>query len=646
MSDKGGMAHDRLKVLLVDDDSAFLKVTQKILEQNHCIVRTANSQEAALSVVLNEIVHLAFIDCVLLCSEGTELVRKIRELLGNSVEMALVSGIVSKSSVENCLQKESCSFLKKPLKPSDIERTVNETKAKTLQQASDNILIRHFGPERGAERKLKQLFSLSKTDDLRFFLSLSGLFGIEGSFSVGFHRPAKPRNVLFIKNGAVVDYTTEDRESFWNILRENHILTEKEKAILSGRNMSQNIRILLAKGFISPHRITDIKTKLLFQDLKSLKGEKEIQVFVDFSKAETEWLSIPQNDFGDEVFSFLKDGPFTKFQELAERDLTGEALIKQTQPPSRLSSIKVPEGLKEGMRFSEMKAEGDSPEKFYAEFFYLFLQGGILVTENSFNKQYEYLKERYVKLEELFKNKKPREIFQLLSGLSGKEMSDEGQVIKTHRNFMNFNHIDKMPSGLPKHITVSVNSASFQINERRLELTSKETSQKKSKEEINQKALKMIETHKKQKMCQELLEKENYMEGFKVLSSLSDEIMSGELKCKLLYLWIAFQKPAVGTTEDKKSKFFHEINIAPPAERKSCLYLFILGLFYASQKKEDKAIKYFKNCQTYDPAFKPAHKALRGVLLNKARQKTERRKTKGGAKLSDTIKNRGWRKSG
>ena len=641
------MAHDRLKVLLVDDDSGFLKVTKKILEQNHCIVHLAGNQKTALSVVLNEMVHLAFIDCVLLSSEGTELVRQIRELLGKSVEIVLTSGIVPKSSLENCLWQNACSFLKKPLKTSDIEQIVNKTKNKTLQGINDNILVKYFGAAASPEHKLKQLFSLNKTDDLRFFLSLSGLFGIDNSFSVGFNRTEKPRNTLFIKNGAVVDYVTEDRENFWNFLRENHILTEKEKTALGGRNMAQNIRILFAKGFISPHQIIDIKTKLLFQDLKSLRGEEEIRVFVDFSKPEKEWLHITQNDFGDEVFSFLKDGSFAKFQEPDDGDFK-EALIKQTENRFYLPEVKIPEGVKEGVKLSEIRAGagGGSSEEFSAAIFYLFLKGGISITGASSNIQYEHIKERFLKLEEVFKKKKPREVFQLLSGRDRNEMSDENLIIKTYHYFMSLNHIDKMPVGLPENVTALINSVSSQIKECRLVLTNKELFQEKEKKEANQQAIKMIETHRKQKMCQEFLEKEDYAQGFKVLSALPDEVMNNELKCKLLYLWIAFQKPSAGTDEDKKSKFFHDITIVPGKERKSCLYLFVLGLFYAGQKNNDKAIKCFRSCQTYDLSFKPAHKALRVALLNQAKQKAGGRKTKGGLKLSDVMKSKAWQKSG
>ena len=641
------MAHDRLKVLLVDDDSGFLKVTRQFLEQNHCIVQTARDPETALSIVLNEMVHLAFIDCVLLSSDGTKLVSKIRKFLGKSVEIVLISGIVSKSSLDNCLRQNACFFLKKPLKTADIEQIVNKTKNKTLQGINDNILIRYFEATASPAHKLKQLFSLNKTNDLQFFLSLSGLFGINNSFSVEFNRPGGPRNTLFIKNGAVVDYVTDDRESFWNLLQENHILTEKERAILGGRNMAQNIRVLFAKGFISPHQITYIKTKLLFQDLKSLKGEEEIQLLVDFSKVEKEWLHITQDDFGDEVFSFLKDGSFAKFQELVDRDLT-DASIKQAENRFYPPTVKVPEGLKEGRKISEIK-EGNgesSPENFYAELFYLFLKGGVFITGISSNIQHEHIKERYKKMEEVFKNKNSREVFQLLSGKDGKEMNDANKVIKTYHHFMSFNHIDKMPRDLPREATAAINSVSSQVKECRLELTNKENSQEKAKKEVNQQALKMIETHRKQKMCQEFLEKEDYAQGFRILSSLPNEVMHTEMKCKLLYLWIAFQKPSAGTDEDKKSKFFHDINIASPKERQSGLYLFILGLFYAAQKNEDKAIKCFRNCQAFDPSFKPAHKALRNTLLSKASQKAGGGKTKGGAKLNGSMKNRSWRKSG
>ena len=155
------MNQDQVKVLLVDDDANFLKVTKQTLEDKGCIVKTAKTSLQAISIILNEIVHLVLVDCVLLSDSGTSLVQKIRDAVGQSVEIILISGIISSRSLEECINKNSCSFLKKPLSAMDIDRSLNKVKNEILQGVNDNILVKYFGESTSKGYLLKYLFSCS-----------------------------------------------------------------------------------------------------------------------------------------------------------------------------------------------------------------------------------------------------------------------------------------------------------------------------------------------------------------------------------------------------------------------------------------------------------------------------------------------------
>jgi len=210
------------------------------------------------------------------------------------------------------------------------------------------------------------------------------------------------------------------------------------------------------------------------------------------------------------------------------------------------------ENLKDGLKISQIKSSKyfTSVKEFYAWLFYIFLKGGVFITKLSSDREQKYILERYKQMGDFLKKTDPEKVFQFLGGLSAKEMNnvsqnDVSQITKMYHKFMNFNHVDKMPVGLSTEIIDYINSISSQMKEYQKALTERESQESRIREHKDQQALEVIETHKKQKMCQEVLEKEKYLEGFQILSTISDKMMNEDLKCKLLYLWIAFQKPAV-----------------------------------------------------------------------------------------------------
>ena len=638
------MIHDQVKVLLVDDDTNFLKVTEKTLEDRGCFVKTAKSCSQAMSIILNEIVHLVFVDCVLLTDSGASLVQQIRDAVGQSVEIIMMSGIVSSRSLGNCIQKNSCIFLKKPLRVMDIDRALNKVRNEVLQGVSDNILVKYFGETTSKEYKLKHLFSLEKIKSFEFFLTLSQLLEFEESLTVQFNVGEK-HHVVSIKENNYVDYETDEKERVFHTLLSENILTKKEKTAALSADMKKITEYLVTTGRASPHQVADIKRKLFFDGLKNLVAQ-EIQICVDLSHDVKEWFHITQSDFADKTFHILEKQPLPQFQSLIEECLL-DFSVKRIEGCSYLPAVKVLyEDLKYGLKISKMKSNKcfSSPEEFYAGLFYIFLKGGVFITKLSSDREHKYILERYRQLGTFLKKTDPERIFQFLGGLSVKEMrnvsqNDVSQVTKMYYKFMTFNHVDKMPVGLSTEIIDHINSISSQMKEYQKALTERETQEAREREHKDQQALEVMETHKKQKVCQEFLEKEKYLEGFQILSTIPDKRMNEELKCKLLYLWIAFQKPAVGIDEDKKSRFFHDISIAPPQLRKSSLYFYVMGLFYMSSENESKAITCFKHAQLYDLSFKPAHKALKEAML----QQNQKKSKKG---IKNIMGGKNWQKTG
>ena len=639
------MIKDQVKVLLVDDDTNFLKVTTKTLEDRGCVVKTARSSLQAASIILNEIVHLAFVDCVLLSDSGANLAKQIRNAVGQSVKIIMMSGIVSPKSLEICIKENSCSFLKKPLGIMDIDRALNKVKTQMLQGVSDNILVRYFGEAASKEYKLKHVFSLDKVKDFEFFLVLSQLLEFDEVFTIQFTVEGKHQTVS-IKENNFVDYVTDEKERVFRMFFSEKILTKKEKTAALSADMRKITEHLVGTGRASPHQVADIKLRLFFEGLESVIG-REVEICVDLSNTVEAWFHATQSDIADKVFHVLEKQPPSSFQSLVDEYLM-DFSVKRVEERVYLPAVRVLyEDLKEGLKISKIKSRKcfSSPEEFYAGLFYIFLKGGVFITKLLSDREHKYILERYKKLSDFLKNNEPKKVFQLLSALSAEAIQkvsqeDSNQITKIYHNFMTFNHVDKMPVGLSVEIIDHINSVSFQIKEHEKVLTEKETQEAREQEHKDQQALEVMETHKKQKMCQEFLEKEKYTEGFQILSTIPEKMMNEDLKCKLLYLWISFQKPSVGTDEGRQSKFFHDTSIAPPQLRKTSLYFYVMGLFYISTENETKAVTCFKHAQLYDLSFKPAHKALREALLLQNRKKSK----KGIKNIMGRGKN--WQKTG
>ena len=623
------MNQDQVKVLLVDDDANFLKVTTEVLEAKGCVVKTVKTPLQAMSIILNEIVHLAFVDCVLLSASGANLVKQIRDAVGQSIELVMISGIVSSRTLEKCIKKNSCHFLKKPLGVMDIDRALNKVKTQMLQGVSDNILVRYFGENTSREYKLKHVFSLDKVKDFEFFLVLSQLLEFGESLIMKFTVEGK-HQIVSIKENSFVDYVTDEKERLCRTLFNEKILTKKEKTAALSADMKQIMKHLVRTSRISPHQVADIKRKLFFEGLKNVIGQ-EVEVCVDLSDTIEKWFHTSQSDFSDKIFHTLEKQPLSSFRSLLDEYLM-DFSVKRVKESVYLPEVRGLYGdLKEGLKISNIKSgkRFSSPEEFYAGLFYIFLKGGVFITKLLSDREHKYILERYKQLSDFLKTSDPKRVFQLLGALSVEAIhkvvqDNSSQITKIYHSFMTFNHVDKMPPGLSVEIIDHINSVSSQIKEYEKILTEKEIRDAREREHKDQQAVEVMETHKKQKMCQELLEKEKYMDGFQVLSTISEKMMNEELKCKLLYLWIAFQKPSVGTDESRQSKFFHDISIAPPQLRKTSLYFYVMGLFYLSTENEAKAITCFKHAQIYDLSFKPAHEALKkAMLLQHQKQSTK-----------------------
>jgi DNA-binding response OmpR family regulator len=109
-----------VSVLLVDDEPALLKTTQRMLEQRGFRVTSVDTAEAALELVAARSFDLLMTDVALRRTRGTELARRAR-LVQPGLRVLYVSGF-DESSVE-LGDSAQCrdAFLAKPYTPRELD---------------------------------------------------------------------------------------------------------------------------------------------------------------------------------------------------------------------------------------------------------------------------------------------------------------------------------------------------------------------------------------------------------------------------------------------------------------------------------------------------------------------------------------------
>ena len=156
------MSVEKLKVLTIDDDPSFLDLMKRSLESKNCEVTCILDDQKALALLIKKVFHVVFIDCVLHSSKGTDIVKEIREILGNSIQIIMVSGVIPEKSLSGYIDVGICDFLSKPISDKEIEANLRKIKEKYIYGSKDNLLVKLFNNSTSTLQALKFLISFKK----------------------------------------------------------------------------------------------------------------------------------------------------------------------------------------------------------------------------------------------------------------------------------------------------------------------------------------------------------------------------------------------------------------------------------------------------------------------------------------------------
>ena len=610
------MSVEKLRVLVVDDDSKFLDIMRSSLEGKNCNVTCVSDGQAALSLLINQIFHVVFIDCILHSCKGTELVQEIRELLGHSVQIIMMSGVIPEKSLSNYIDVGICDFLSKPISDKEIEANLRKIKEKYIYGNQNNLLIRLFSSGIPALQTLKSLISLKQVKNYEFFFYLSCALSSKESFNLKFRFNDK-KHELILKNGNIIDYKCNDSNIFIQRLLSKNFIDTAEATQLRGLSQEDMVNFLVTNCILSSGQLFDLKYDFLVETLKEITSRVEVSVEFDLCtlSSEKNFVLLEHSEYADIVFLFLKQKFNNQLFSLFDKDIMDKHLIFQEEGVNYLPEIEVfLADLKSGIKLQGIykKYIGDK-NLFYSYIIYILLKGEVYLSESNVNVKHQYLYERYKHLYNFIKKSKTvKEVFVKLSGAADGKILNQVEIKYIFNDFLQHNHPDKIGSDLPSSFLNMVNKtiSTFRDKYERENDPSfiMKMEEKRKKEQIEQE----IVLNEKKKIIERDLETKNYEKAFSLLESVPKEVLNQETEWQLIYLWFHFKNETLfEKNKEEVHKFMKIIQAKKRDLHKNKLFCFVLGLYHFNKNNYEQANLYFNQAKDLDPSFQPSYPEIK-----------------------------------
>jgi PAS domain S-box-containing protein len=116
---------EKARILLVDDGENFTTVTATFLENQGYSIQTADTGQKALEKVSSEKPQIVLLDLMLPDADGTEILRKIRQIDRN-LAVITVTGHGDEHRAVNVMKAGSCDYLTKPFRFDDLVQSIEK----------------------------------------------------------------------------------------------------------------------------------------------------------------------------------------------------------------------------------------------------------------------------------------------------------------------------------------------------------------------------------------------------------------------------------------------------------------------------------------------------------------------------------------
>ena len=534
-----------LKILLIDHDTSFLASTSKNLESEGFSVRTSVTVEESLSLLLNERFHVVFIDCMLASQDGLDVARQIRELLGNSLEIIMTSQFLSDSVLEGYEFLNVRSFLKKPLKPTKVNKILKEIQEDIFYGGSNNFFRKIFDRSIPHKDKMKFLFSFDALKDYEFLMLLSGLMSSKEGLRIEFHVTESEKHYLFFKDAHLVNYKSNSLHFLSQQLIEAGWITKEEISSIKFSDPENFFMEVVSEGLISPHQSEEFKILCLKKAFQKHAG-RDIQIVCRLSMDDHQDISLDQKFFFNTVLSQMLEKHTQHFQDILLTQAKNRSFEFAASTTADATDKPFYEDIRQGLSFQEIMQKESWKDMYYQDLFRMFLEGSLFLKQDSDSSNQLKIRERYASIHGFLAKTDPKKCFETLKGASIK-VSDKDIIKQVYRNFLQLNHSDKFSDLDEKSLSV-VNKVLAKIEAHKQTLIEKSSQDSKPKNNIKE----AIQVQKMKKNIQSYLEREDYDKAFTGLSKISEDMFSEDHILKLLYLWLCFKKMDMPIDQKRK----------------------------------------------------------------------------------------------
>jgi len=158
----------RIKLLIVDDEAAFLEALGERLEMRDFEVRTAGNGPEALELCRCEKFDLALIDLKMPGMDGQELLTRIKKE-HRFLEVVILTGHGSLGSAVECAKLGAFSYLPKPYQLDELLKVLNDAYAERLRNkfADDEVRMEKLmklAQEESPRRILQRMREMDNDD--------------------------------------------------------------------------------------------------------------------------------------------------------------------------------------------------------------------------------------------------------------------------------------------------------------------------------------------------------------------------------------------------------------------------------------------------------------------------------------------------
>jgi DNA-binding NtrC family response regulator len=129
------------RILVVDDESLLCRGFVKALKTDRTEITTVETGEAALSEIASSSFDLCFLDIYLPSIDGTEVLKKVKEISPKTKVVIMTAGLISDAMMDT-IEKNAYMFINKPfdlLQVKMLAKSIIEEPASPSFRSPDRI---------------------------------------------------------------------------------------------------------------------------------------------------------------------------------------------------------------------------------------------------------------------------------------------------------------------------------------------------------------------------------------------------------------------------------------------------------------------------------------------------------------------------